>query len=167
MSKIDEALGRKDLSEAEVKEIRDECDADVSRPGKFEGEAIYVPYFWAAAQNGLQDEVWGDYDMFKVSETDRNIFPELAKVDVVVLTENEQGFVVEGSPEDVALEEARSAAEDDERNETLREQHYCGDEGEPRVQQKICPCGADANECAEYATHLAQSTGNVLHDEEV
>ncbi len=65
----------------------------IRSPGKFEGEYLYVPYFWDLFLNGCADEDDGDVLRFNVTEKDRMEFPELTDVHTVTLTECEQGFV--------------------------------------------------------------------------
>ena len=65
----------------------------IRSPGKFEGEYLYVPYFWDLFLNGCADEDDGGVLRFNVTEKDRREFPELVAVQVVTLTECEQGFV--------------------------------------------------------------------------
>jgi hypothetical protein len=64
----------------------------ISAPGKFEGEMVYVPYFWAVGQPDEEDE--GVYT-YKVNADDRAEFPELEGKSEVWLVEDEQGFVCE------------------------------------------------------------------------
>lgn len=63
---------------------------DVQRPGKFEGTACYVPYFY-----GQDGENQGAYTNYRVDETDREIFPELTAGQVIWLYESYYGFVGE------------------------------------------------------------------------
>ena len=72
-----------------------ECEAMVSRPGKFEGEARYVPYFWEAFLMGGADRDDGNVLGFDVTAEDRAKFPELVKRRTVKLTESNDGFVCE------------------------------------------------------------------------
>lgn len=74
----------------------------VKRPGKFEGEAPYVPYFYDQAMEGFGGEILeggedGGYSVekFKVSKEDIAIFPELKNKKYVKLIYREDGFVVE------------------------------------------------------------------------
>jgi len=78
-------------------EIRKECLDDVSRPGKFEGEPIYSPYFYEAIMNGECDETFsflddGCYDCFIITDKDVDIFPELEKTYAVICHESDIGF---------------------------------------------------------------------------
>jgi hypothetical protein len=84
-------------------EQRDEYRAQVSGPGKFEGEAPYVPYFWDAYLNGAADDDTDGILTFHVTDEDRALFPELADRDAVYLYEDSNGFVGEadGPAEDV------------------------------------------------------------------
>lgn len=71
----------------------------INSPGKFEGECLYVPYFWNMTMISAQDEDLYDpvdgiyYSLFTVTDIDRTIFPELKDVKVVSLWESESGFV--------------------------------------------------------------------------
>ena len=71
----------------------------VSRPGKFQAEAAYVPYFWGRFLNGGADEDDGTTMTFHVTAEDRQYFPELHGTATVLLRETEQGFVVEEEEE--------------------------------------------------------------------
>lgn len=68
---------------------------DVSHPGKFEGEAPYVPYFWEAYLNGFSDRDDGKILGFDVTAEDKAIFPELKKRRTVRLYQRDDGFVCE------------------------------------------------------------------------
>jgi hypothetical protein len=74
---------------------RQECEEAVARPGKFEGEAVYVPYFWEAFLNGMADRDDGRVLGFDVTAEDKAMFPELKGRHTVRLIETEQGFVCE------------------------------------------------------------------------
>ena len=71
----------------------------IDSPGKFEGECLYVPYFWNMTMISAQDEDLYNpvddthYSLFTVTDIDRTIFPELKDVKVVSLFESESGFV--------------------------------------------------------------------------
>ena len=64
-------------------------------PGKFEGEMLYVPYYWDLFLNGGADSDNGKVLTFNVSDEDKVQFPELKKRKKVRLMEREDGFVVE------------------------------------------------------------------------
>jgi hypothetical protein len=68
---------------------------DVQRPGKFEGEAAYVPYFWNVFLEGGADRDDGRILGFDVTAEDKAIFPELKNRRTVKLLETDQGFVCE------------------------------------------------------------------------
>lgn len=72
-----------------------EYEADVKRPGKFEGEARYVPYFWNEFLNGAYDRDDGKVITFYVTKEDKKLFPELKHRRAVKLVEQSDGFVVE------------------------------------------------------------------------
>lgn len=64
-------------------------------PGKFEGEARYVPYYWEIYLNGFADADENSVLRFKVTKEGRKLFPELKKRRMVSLVEDNQGFVIE------------------------------------------------------------------------
>lgn len=77
-----------------AKQIREYEDM-VKRPGKFEGEARYIPYFWEYYLDGLADEDDGEILTFHINEHDIAVFPELKDTVQVQLYEREDGFVCE------------------------------------------------------------------------
>lgn len=74
-------------------------DGIIRNPGKFEGEPLWVPYFWVQGLDGCANldvdgedgspPIWA----FQVTDEDRTQFPELAKVYAVALEESDHGFV--------------------------------------------------------------------------
>lgn len=67
----------------------------IRSPGKFEGERVYVPYFWDKALEGWYDWEEDDIVGFKVAPEDRLEFPELGAKDEVRLAQTDDGFVTE------------------------------------------------------------------------
>lgn len=67
----------------------------IRSPGKFEGEAVYVPYFWDAYLNGFADRDDGTILGFDVTAEDRAMFPELKGRRTVRLYQRSDGFVCE------------------------------------------------------------------------
>ena len=67
----------------------------VSRPGKFEGEKPYVPFYWDAYLDGMADRDDGEVLGFDVLPEDKDIFPELKRRRTVKIKELDSGFVVE------------------------------------------------------------------------
>lgn len=68
----------------------------ITSPGKFEGEQIYVPYFWESTLNGCCDQRKDGAWIVEITDEDRELFPELPKRRRrVVLFEDSQGFVTE------------------------------------------------------------------------
>lgn len=66
----------------------------IQSPGKFEGEPIYVPYYWE--MDGEDDEIIGNDKLiriFYVGEWEASQFPELSTSNVVYLWEDELGFI--------------------------------------------------------------------------
>jgi hypothetical protein len=70
-------------------------DGRIRRPGKFEGEMLYVPYFWDVYLNGFADRDDGKVLGFDILPEDKAIFPELKKRRTVKLVETDNGFVCE------------------------------------------------------------------------
>lgn len=67
----------------------------ITSPGKFEGEMIYVPYFWGSYLDGLADRDHNGILGFDLTQEDKELFPELKHRRTINLYENEQGFVSE------------------------------------------------------------------------
>jgi len=68
----------------------------ITSPGKFEGEMIYVPYYWEAFLNGFADRDDGKVLGFDITPEDRKIFgPMLKGKRTVKLYERDDGFVIE------------------------------------------------------------------------
>ena len=72
-------------------ESRDAC----RRPGKFEGCAPYVAFYWDVAMQGFADRDDGEVYGFDVTTADKLLFPELKRRRAVRLRETSDGFVVE------------------------------------------------------------------------
>jgi hypothetical protein len=67
----------------------------VKGPGKFEGEARYVPYYWECYLDGWVDSDDGETLTFNVNDEDKGLFSELKDRKTVKLIEDSQGFVCE------------------------------------------------------------------------
>lgn len=65
----------------------------IKSPGKFEGEAIYAPYFWNLILNGAADEDNGIETTIYVLKEDLELFPELEGITKVTLFCDSFGFV--------------------------------------------------------------------------
>lgn len=64
--------------------------------GQFEGEALYVPYFWFQYLEGGADRDDGRILGFDINELDRHQFPELGKRRrTVKLCQRDDGFICE------------------------------------------------------------------------
>lgn len=70
-------------------------DDRITSPGKFQGERVYVPYFWEKGLEGWADYEADDDPVFIVMPEDRGLFPELNGTPAVRLHEDSQGFVRE------------------------------------------------------------------------
>ncbi len=82
---------------------RAEYEAMVKRPGKFEGEPCWVPYYYELLLDGdgechctcPEDSDSCDCPtVFSVDEQERALFPELTDVWQVTVWEDSQGFVM-------------------------------------------------------------------------
>lgn len=72
-----------------------DCETMVRGPGKFEGEARYVPYFWELVLDGSGKELGRGVVRVQVTPSDRELFPELRNRRSVRLVETDNGFVCE------------------------------------------------------------------------
>lgn len=68
-------------------------DGVIADCGKFEGEMLYVPYFWESALEGAYSQDVNQVFFFQLDDTDRELFPELGDAVAIALEENDQGFV--------------------------------------------------------------------------
>jgi len=70
-------------------------DGRIESPGKFEGEMLYVPFYWDLFLEGMADFEDGGACRFVVSKEDRQMFPELGNRKRVTLMLRGDGFVME------------------------------------------------------------------------
>jgi hypothetical protein len=81
------------------KEIEENYEVDkdgvIQSLGKFEAEMVYVPYYWEAYLNGMQDRDDGKVLGFDVTAEDKEMFPELKGRRTVKLVQGDNGFVCE------------------------------------------------------------------------
>jgi hypothetical protein len=83
------------MTRAEILENYEVRDGRIVSPGQFEGETIYIPYFWDVFLNGDADEDDGTALTFYVLDEDVAEFPELAGIVFVAIYQDDQGFVRE------------------------------------------------------------------------
>lgn len=83
------------LRESILSQYRVDSHGRITSPGKFEGEMLYVPYFWNEFLDGGADEDDGEVLGFDVLPEDKEAFPELRRRRKIRLMETDQGFVVE------------------------------------------------------------------------
>lgn len=67
----------------------------IRTPGPFEGQNLYIPYFWYLHISGYREDVHDGIITFQIRMEDRAQFPELANRDVVRLKQQENGMIVE------------------------------------------------------------------------
>lgn len=67
----------------------------IRTPGPFEGQNLYIPYFWYLHISGYREDVQNGIITFQVRMEDRAQFPELANQDVVHLKQHENGMIIE------------------------------------------------------------------------
>lgn len=80
------------ISDAE----RDELEDLVSRPGRFEGEPPFVPYFWDLAMNGFANYDNGEVFRFIIEAEDIENWVDLDTYDWIELYTDNNGFVYHG-----------------------------------------------------------------------
>ena len=88
------------MDRAEVESTYKIEDGIILSPGKFEGEAVFVPVFWAGVLDGGEDDTEGLYEdgdglvsVIELTDTDRAAWPELGITRILKLWEDDQGFV--------------------------------------------------------------------------
>jgi hypothetical protein len=94
--------------------------------GRFESEAAYAPYFYAAVMDGgceTIDFADGQYvDVVEVDDNDRAMWPELAaSIFAIGLEVSDQGFVRVVELTETELDNLRTEAEEDEEEEEEEE----------------------------------------------
>ena len=83
------------MTRSEIERDYDVVDGCITSLGRFEGEMVYVPYFWDSYLDGCADDDDDDILSFDVTPEDREKFPELGDKAVVRLYERDDGFVCE------------------------------------------------------------------------
>lgn len=79
----------------ELEKIYKTKDGVITSPGKFEGQLLYVPYFWEIFLDGGVDDEKGDVLIFKIDANDRKLFPEISKKQKTIKLKETGGFVSE------------------------------------------------------------------------
>ena len=83
------------MTRQEIEAIYKIVDGRIRSPGMFEGEMVYVPYFWDIFLNGYSDRDDGKILGFDISQEDKAVFPELKRRRTVRLFQRDDGFVCE------------------------------------------------------------------------
>ena len=87
------------MTDEEIILMLQEYEEEVKRPGRFEGEPLYAPYFWDQVMNGGGDEtIEGEddetiIDVFIVTAEDRLLFPDLSEAKKVFIYCDNHGFI--------------------------------------------------------------------------
>lgn len=93
------------IAAARMTEARRELEAEytlaherIASPGKFEGERLYVPFYWGQGLEGFADEDEAPAYGFRLDATDLAVWPELSEDgysegDTLWVEENDAGFV--------------------------------------------------------------------------
>ncbi len=76
----------------------------ITTPGKFEGEAVYMPHVYEVFMDGCADDD-GNNILVAITDEDRSEFPELEDRETVYFTVRDDGFVCEVEPPDPDEEE--------------------------------------------------------------
>lgn len=76
--------------------FRLDASGRIQNPGKFEGELVYVAYYWECFLEGMADRDDGKVLGFDIQGEDREVFPELGDSKRTVrIMERDDGKVVE------------------------------------------------------------------------
>jgi hypothetical protein len=84
-----------DMTRQEIEREYQVENGVIRSPGKFEGESVYVPYFWEAFLNGMADRDDGRVIGFDLTADDKAMFPELKGKRTVRIYQRDDGFVCE------------------------------------------------------------------------
>ena len=79
-----------------VPDIVIECTLQTTRPGKFEGEQRYTPFYYDAWLNGSGENIHTEHGfltVFEIQPGDKNLFNELRAYKFVTIHEDGNGFV--------------------------------------------------------------------------
>jgi hypothetical protein len=71
----------------------DVIDGRICSPGKFQGEARYMPHFYGVYLDGFADEQRGGILSVEVSAEDKLLYPELRRRKRVRWYERDDGFI--------------------------------------------------------------------------
>jgi len=93
----------------------------IRRPGKFEGEPLYVPYFWERGTEGFADLDENGVFGFEVLNADTVIFPELEGINTLALEKSDSGFVHSVEYQSLAILERELAVHAEQIEEQLEE----------------------------------------------
>jgi hypothetical protein len=111
-------MTRKEIQDLYTTQRYSDGSEYIRSPGKFEGEAIYIPYFWDLFLSGCADEDDGEIIRCEISDEDRKEFPELGDRTHVYFFQREDGFVIECGPagqgEEVSDENDSGIPDDDD-----------------------------------------------------
>lgn len=84
------------MSRAEYVRAYQALDGRIPGPGPFQGQKVYVPYFWEAYLRGDAHDVSSDdLVLFVITNEDLREFPELENRSVIRLRQSKDGRIEE------------------------------------------------------------------------
>ncbi len=83
------------LTRARIEAEYDVENDIIRSPGKFEGESVMAPYFYALFLDGMADDDNESYSAFDLTDDDRQVFPGLIPEDATLarLHHHDNGFI--------------------------------------------------------------------------
>lgn len=86
--------GFESLTDDDRRHLHSLCESEVRRPGKFEGQPKWVPFFYEMSLLGAADESNDEGYRFVLNDVDRKSFSELWDVYDITIVVDDQGFVL-------------------------------------------------------------------------
>lgn len=72
-----------------------DANGAIKNPGRFQGQMLYVPYFWDMGLEGFADRDDGQTFGFDLTENDKKKFPELRGRRTIKIYQRNDGFISE------------------------------------------------------------------------
>lgn len=89
----------------------------VASPGKFEGEPIETLYYHSRSLNGMGEPI-GDWDVFEVDDTERQIFGLAPTTTHMAIREDSQGFTLHTEMTREEYQQVVDAQQEDDSEDT-------------------------------------------------